>query len=883
MAIKLPKQVPINSRNESLAFGGGNPTSQKMSQSLPWDSTKEDELFFGKYDIQAENWDKLCPYQFLIVDVSNSKPTIVGGGSIGGANTKFIRYSQGYTITFKEDSNNNTGVWKYTFPVNPTSLVISDSYAINNQHTNRGVVEDHSGLRFKQIQLSGSFGIWPQRPSKDGEIKSPSSIQSIFGGTLAAAKTVQGNAMRLFRAAQGKNPNKPTVSDKPAGQMLYTTGYYQAQVLQQFFERYAQSKKDPKNRGWRLVFNIPKQNQAFVVKPEAFQLSQNAQRPMEYNYSISLKAWKRIDLFNTAEDAVSPLKSLDSNFFQSFVTTIAETRRLLSSSINLVKAVRSDFQTPLTALRQAALAIKDFGSLLFTVSDLPSQIISDIKYSVMDSKQLVANAFTRGPDGGSVGTSATGVSAIKASSSTDKALIANNAIMAAFSSNEGIPSSQIASSQNGQVSSDLFNTNPINNIFQNPDENFDFFESVQLDSLNINEDQQSLIDQEIDNVRLLTIDDFREFRQDVLNLAIQIADAFGSGDETYNRTYNLPEPKTRLIEMSLEENEILESLFATIEQFDILTGTKSYDDSKKQNPLQYVGQLANAEGIDFGNYTSKLLVPVPIGLTIEQIALRYLKDPDKWIEIATLNNLRSPYIDESGFYYSLLTNGDGRQFNISNTLNMYIGQVIELSSNTVNKFARKVTNIEKINESNYLITVDGLANLDNLQTIQSARMRAYLPGTINSQMSIYIPSNDVAQDDDRIKEIPRLKDDELTRISKIDFLLTENNDIALDSYGDIRLSNGYNNLVQAIKLKVITQRNTLLRHLDQGIGVRPGVSSADISNSQIANELNTMIVADPRFDGLDRLDIFLEGATLKMSMIVKIKNSTGIIPISFDV
>lgn len=852
----------------------------------PWND-KKDDIFFDNYEIIPNLWDKLVPYSFTVVDVSSRTPKLVGasGFNIGsyGFNA-FTSYSQGYTITFKEEANNNHNFWKYTFPVTPSSLSVSDSYAINLQPTNRGIVEDHSGLRFKQINLSGSFGIWPQRPSLDGEIKGPPTIiQSIFGGTIEAAKRIGENASRLGRVLSGGHANAPKAAEKPSGNSQYTTGYYQAQMLQQFFERYSQAKKDPANKGWRLVFNMPKQNQSFVVKPENFQLSQNAQRPAEYNYSINLKAWKRIDIKNLSDDADSPLSALSPNFFQSFVSTIAETRRLLSSSINLIKAVRGDVQKPLTALRQAALAVKDLGNLVFTVADLPSQIIGDIQYSVMDSVKLASNAFTRGPDGTAVGTSATGVSAIKTSSSSDKLLISNNSIIAAFLSNEGIPAFQIASSEISQTSSDLFNTNPVNNIFNSPDENFDFFDSVQVDGLNITEGQQALIDTELENVRLLTIDDFRSFRQDILDLSIQISDAFGAGDATYNRVYNLPEPKTRLVEMSLEENEILESLFSVVEQFDILTGTKAYDDSKQENPLQFVGRLASEEGVAFGVYSGKLLVPVPFGLTIEAIALRYFQDPDKWIEIATLNSLRSPYIDESGFYYSLLTNGDGRQFNVSSDENLYVGQVIELSSNFVNKFTRKIISIEKINDNNFLISVSGLADLDNLTTVQFAKIKAYLPGTVNSQNSIYIPSNDVVNADDRIKDIPRLKDDDLTKLSKIDFLLTDSNDIALDSYGDIRLANGYNNLVQAIKLKIITQKNTLLRHLGQGLGLKSGISVADISQSSIANEINTMIVADPRFDGLERLDVLLEAPTIRIVMSVRVKNGSGVIPISFDI
>jgi len=334
----------------------------------------------------------------------------------------------------------------------------------------------------------------------------------------------------------------------------------------------------------------------------------------------------------------------------------------------------------------------------------------------------------------------------------------------------------------------------------------------------------------------------------------------------------------------LEENEILESLMEAIQSYDLLIATKEWDDNKIESPLEYVGGLANEAGINFEQYTSKYLAPVPFGLTIEEIAARYLGNPDRWIEIVTLNNLRSPYIDEEGFYYNLLSNGEGRQITVDDSLNqLYIGQNIVLSSNTVPAFIRKIINVEKISDTNYLITVDGLDNLDNLTTAGAAKLQGYLPGTANSQNQIYIPINTPAEEDDRTFEIPYLDEKHLTKLSKVDWLLTDQGDLAINSVGDLRLSNGLTNLIQALKLKIKIKKGTLLRHLDYGLGLEHGMSVADIENGEIIKALNKMIEDDPRFDSIERITIKLVGPTLAIDMAVKLANQSGILPINFDV
>jgi hypothetical protein len=306
------------------------------------------------------------------------------------------------------------------------------------------------------------------------------------------------------------------------------------------------------------------------------------------------------------------------------------------------------------------------------------------------------------------------------------------------------------------------------------------------------------------------------------------------------------------------------------------------DVQRNQNAAyEFVRAEAQSANITFEDSQSKIRAPVPFGLTIEQIAARYLGNSERWLEIVTLNALKPPYIDEVGFQRPFLSNGDGRQFNVDSAENLYIGQKIFLFSNTQPKQKRTIINIEKINDTNFLITVDGLDNLGIFTTSANAKMQAYLPGTVNSQDQIFIPSDLPVPEDLATRPVPATKDDELTGLSKIDILLGDDNDIAVDAFGDLRLSYGLTNIFQALKLKFITEPGQLLRFPSFGSGLRPGMSNADINAQNVYNIISALIAQDPRFSGIERLQITQEGPIFTVNLSVFIANGLGVYPISF--
>jgi hypothetical protein len=71
-------------------------------------------------------------------------------------------------------------------------------------------------------------------------------------------------------------------------------------------------------------------------------------------------------------------------------------------------------------------------------------------------------------------------------------------------------------------------------------------------------------------------------------------------------------------------------------------------------------------------------------------------------------------------------------------------------------------------------------------------------------------------------------------------------------------------------------------HQDYGLGIRPGIIASDINVQDIYNNINKLIEDDPRFAGLDSLQISLNGPTLSISMGVTLAGQNGVFPITFE-
>jgi len=829
-------------------------SSQYKPDKRPW--SRQQDSFFAPIDLEPFRADGVFPYRLVVIDVTKGD-TVVGGAGSTVQVTKYTSDTGGVSYS----TNNVTGKWEFTLPITPQQLSITDQFAINTTATMRGVVEEHNGVKFKIISASGTTGIWPTR-DRFTDPNAGSGI-SLFGGTAEAL----GQLGRAADTLQNGGKTKPKTLDFKKDET--NTGYFQALMLQQFLEQYAMAKKNPANKGWRLVFDCPKTNESFVVTPMQYNVTKSQRSPGEHLYNMQFKAWKRIEIGAGLSPKGNNLQKLDPNFFQKIVTSLNNARALMSAASNTIKAVRADFRKPFDELRKVTLFIKDFAGVATSLVDLPNQIKKDISSATKQRSQDIQLALG--------GSSTTNSGTVKATATI--AAIRQNAEV-----NEGLSDQDIQDGVNGNDAANANQVSPINQIYEEPESNFEFFNSISLDELSLTPQQQAAIQDEIELNSLISAEEIRDIIANTQNLILDLSNNFGAGDEFFSQVYGRPAPRKRATPMSVEEFELLAALEQVVLDMNILIATRDIDDQRIQSSLEYVGGLAEDSDIPFNaSSTAKYLAPVPFGLTVEEISARYLGDPDRYNEIITLNNLRSPYIDEDGFFYSLLSNGDGRQFNISSNKNLFVGQKIQLSSNVVPTFTRKITSIERITDTNYLITVDGLSDLNSLTTVDQAKMKGFLPGTVNSQNQIFIPSDQAVEAEPRTYDIPYLKEDTLTGLSKIDWLIADNGDVVLNSFGEVALANGLNNLVQAMRMKINTAKGEIMSNPEFGLGLQPGINVTDANIENILQDLTSMVTEDSRFEGVDNIELNVLPPEISLSITARLANGRGIFPINFTV
>jgi hypothetical protein len=830
---------------------------------LPWEESSISSKFFQSIQIDPSRWDELFPYRLLVIDSTNNQIVFGKSGDLltSDVSLSFSKGTGSALITYLGQSS----AWLMQLPITPQQLTVSEQFAIQTSATLRGILEEHSGSRFKLINAQGTMGVWPYRSGvTQGTPGTPGILQSVFGGTIAAVGSVVGQISKVINTATtGASANKP-VSLRPETSTFGTTstGYYQALKLQQFLEQYVEAKRDPANASWRLVFDMPKQNQSYVVTPALYDWIQNVNKPMEISYRFQLKAWRRINLKQTTSSVPPSNQPLSPGILQRILNTMNQAQNVLSASINLIQAVRSDVDAPLNALRQTVLFVKGLAGVINTAGDLPSQIASDYSSAIASAISTLSTSILN--------------------NTSDPSVIASvKAIMTQSAQAEGLTQSAVSNGQLGLTASTYQSLNPVQGVLSNPNGNFALFDSVPLNSLSLSNKQNAVVQNIVNQASETTISQLKMYRATMLQLSLQLSNSFGTGSAYYNELFGLPAPATSFIPITTDQYSVLSSLYDTLAAFDILTASTQIDDQAIADSLSYVAGLASTADIAFTIPTSKILVPVPYGLTIEAIAARYLGDPESWLEIAVLNGLVEPYIDENGFQLSLLSNAIARQIVVSSNDDLYVGQTVILNGVGQTASPRIILNIEQLSTTNFLITLDGLPNLENFTTVAGSYIQCYLPGTVNSQQKIFVPSDLPVPDLANIVPPSSTSSDPLVGLSKVDWLLNDGGDLVLNNYGDFKFSSGITNIIQALRIKFGTQAGTVLTHPTFGLNVTVGSVSSEVQLQQLYDSINQMITQDPRFAGVSNLQITLNGPVLGINLGVQLPGQTGVFPVSF--
>jgi hypothetical protein len=428
------------------------------------------------------------------------------------------------------------------------------------------------------------------------------------------------------------------------------------------------------------------------------------------------------------------------------------------------------------------------------------------------------------------------------------------------------------------------------------------FDNIPIEGINLTNEEERLFTQEVNRVKAFSKNNFLDIKRNLVDYRDRIADVYGLGDDAYNAAYNKSSIPPQITATIVEANMLLTIESAIKSTIFVLANLFAVDAAI--DPFALARANANNPDIDIGQYKSGKLVRLNYGEDLAGLATRYLGDPNKWIDISIANGLKPPYIDEVGIRIPLLSNASGNQINLSETdvsgqLNidrLYINQPLFLQSDTeVYPEQRSIVSIKQIPVSGEIILeIDGANDLSKYKTADNAHIRVYLPNTVNSSFFVLIPSSEPLPDD-RQDDVPwflaKSADDE--KRAKIDLAIDDSGEINFTTNGDLRLSYGVENAVQAIKLKIVTELGSLRYHPGFGLVNVLGNKNNNIDEvrEMLIQSITTQIEADNRFDRIESLsvDYLVSGesntavAAMAINLTVRMAGGNKVIPISFTV
>jgi hypothetical protein len=428
------------------------------------------------------------------------------------------------------------------------------------------------------------------------------------------------------------------------------------------------------------------------------------------------------------------------------------------------------------------------------------------------------------------------------------------------------------------------------------------FDNILVESINLSNQEEQIVQSRIDRVTQFSKNDFLKIKNALIDHRDTIADTIGLGDADYDRAFGksaiAPQVSATIVDLNM-----LVTVQASLRSVDFVLANLFAVDAAI-DPFALARANANNPDINIGQYSSGRLVKINYGEDLQSLAARYLGDANKWIDIAIANGLKAPYIDEIGVKLQLLANGSGNQINLSQTdingeLNinrLFINQAIFLQSSVyVSPEQRTIINITEIPVSGeIIIELDGLADLSKYKTSEGASVRVYKPNTINSSFFVLIPSEE-SLPDGRREEVPwflsKAAEDE--KRAKVDLAIDANGELNFTSNGDLTLSYGLANAVQALKLKIVTELGSLRYHPGFGLVSILGNQNSDLESvkSLITESLTEQIELDSRFDRIENLtvDYLVNSATnegvsaMSITLSVRLAGGSTVVPISFTV
>lgn len=435
--------------------------------------------------------------------------------------------------------------------------------------------------------------------------------------TLSISGTTGVNA---FRGLAGVDVTTGRAIAKP-DDMKYRSGYEVFQDLRNWFRTYYEDKRlqGDKVKNNRLIFKNFKDGEFLVVELLKFTMKRSAGRAFLYDYEMDFKV---IAYFSFTDNAGDIFSKFD-NAFNKVISKIDTARGVFLSIQETMRNIASTYDSlVLEPLRKITLAVKALAGIEIVAADIKKKIIKDTltTFAALNIGRIIEGQKEAAKTGESASIPQriqsavlpTDLKAAVAAHGSDVIINLNQALL-------DIPVTVFPASTQAAVKQE------ITELLNNPRS---FYEK--------------------------TRDDLKEFKKNA-------EDAFNLGstfyDTLFERTSTVIVDTTK--EVTNNEFDMLNALNEAIVAINILLSTDTLFKSSFADRLSSI-QKAFVDNINVQSLPAVKQIVLPADVDLEQIALDELGDPTRWIEIAELNDLRSPYIvqDRSSTMSNIRRPGD---------------------------------------------------------------------------------------------------------------------------------------------------------------------------------------------------------------------------------
>jgi hypothetical protein len=417
------------------------------------------------------------------------------------------------------------------------------------------------------------------------------------------------------------------------------SGYEWMHYLMNYMRSYAHLKKiNPQNKDLKLIFVNRKDNEQLIVEPVKITRTKAVPKKMLYEYTLVFRVIGIYKKYYEGGKCGMPSGVWDKikKTYATVMKALKQANLVLVQAQKLINQLQTEVEeTILGPIRAVSALLQSLASTIVTAINMPGKLLINIASGFMDSVKAVAEAFASIDDKIKANYSRLGGTSRKTFSETKTE-----------SSYTGRTASDMSAMIVGELQNLGVSTADISTIMTETD----------LTTL-LTADQLAEYNAEIETSKNITVGQVQTLRNNVSNLSDKLADYIGKGNTEYDTIYDRS-PLTISKEETVEDVDVLKALLDTKAALDYIVAYP--EDLFIQDSDTDIQNVQNFFDNNIEIESPQSIIEVVLGQneTLEQLAMRYLGDINKWIDIANLNKLKPPFIDEASTSKNILKPGD---------------------------------------------------------------------------------------------------------------------------------------------------------------------------------------------------------------------------------